>query len=585
MWVGRPLLALVLIAAASPAMAQNPPVAVQPEAATTPATPGTQPSPDPFGEPASQPAKPAGPTVQTIHDETIAGRPASLAGGRLTLQSQPPREFPLDEIAQISWDNAPELKAEWLGQDQHDLAKGGDETVGIQDLHLRLTGLATGKHIKQIHIASPGANWRLDPAVPAEPAANQANRAPRAGRRPAGQRGPRQAPLAARWKIEMRRLAGSDMAELFLEPPGDDAHNKQFTITVTYGDDSTAQASVKANTHTDASLKSAAGEAPLSPQHAVLHLARGDRLSGQLLELTSERLKLLTRWKAEVEVPAVAVRGAWLAGLATANEIEQFQEQLGSPGAQDVALVRSADGSLSPVAGRVEGLAEDRLQFEFEGQSRGINRGRLVGLVLARPAASEAPAGPYQVFECLTGDRISGTWTALSGNSAELATPWGRLSIPLPLLQQIGFRNGRLVYLSDLEPSSVEEVPYFGRRWHYRRDAGLEGGPLKIKGQVYPRGLAVHSRSVLNYAIGGQFQSFKATVGFDDAAGGKGRVVCRVLGDGRQLWSQSDLRGDQDPVQLDVSIAGVRQLTLEVDFGELEDTGDRVIWGGARMLR
>ncbi|HEX4149427.1 MAG TPA: NPCBM/NEW2 domain-containing protein, partial [Pirellulales bacterium] len=107
----------------------------------------------------------------------------------------------------------------------------------------------------------------------------------------------------------------------------------------------------------------------------------------------------------------------------------------------------------------------------------------------------------------------------------------------------------------------------------------------RVNGEAFAKGLAVHARSTLTYALDAGFETFKATVGFDDSRSGLGRVACRVLGDGKVLYAEKDLRGDQKPVPLSLSVRGVRNLTLEVDFGEAENTGDRIIWGNARLLR
>jgi hypothetical protein len=136
-----------------------------------------------------------------------------------------------------------------------------------------------------------------------------------------------------------------------------------------------------------------------------------------------------------------------------------------------------------------------------------------------------------------------------------------------------------------MEPATVEQTPYFGRLLSYRRDQSLNGGNLKMKGKVYSKGLAVHSRCVLSYALDGQFTVFKTTLGFDDAAGSRGNVACRVLADGKELFSKPDLRADQDPQSLELPVQGVKLLSLEVDFGEDEDVGDRVIWAEARLFR
>lgn len=142
-----------------------------------------------------------------------------------------------------------------------------------------------------------------------------------------------------------------------------------------------------------------------------------------------------------------------------------------------------------------------------------------------------------------------------------------------------------MTYLSDLEPSRVEETPYFGRRMPWRRDVNLNGGPLSIDGRTFERGLAVHSRCELTYDLDGRFATFEALVGFDDDARGLGRVDCRVFADDEELYADPDLRADATPVELSLPVDGARTLRLVVDFGPEQDTGDRLIWADARLYR
>jgi hypothetical protein len=95
----------------------------------------------------------------------------------------------------------------------------------------------------------------------------------------------------------------------------------------------------------------------------------------------------------------------------------------------------------------------------------------------------------------------------------------------------------------------------------------------------------VHSRCELTYDLNGQYATFETLVGFEDAAGGKGRVVCRVFADDKELYANPDLRADAPPVKLALAVAGAEQLRLVVDFGRGQDTGDRVVWANARLLR
>ena len=85
--------------------------------------------------------------------------------------------------------------------------------------------------------------------------------------------------------------------------------------------------------------------------------------------------------------------------------------------------------------------------------------------------------------------------------------------------------------------------------------------------------------------MSGRYSTFEALVGFDDAVKGKGRVDCRVVADGKELYANPDLRADGPPVKLKLPVAGAEQLRLVVDFGRGQDTGDRVIWANARLYR
>jgi hypothetical protein len=181
---------------------------------------------------------------------------------------------------------------------------------------------------------------------------------------------------------------------------------------------------------------------------------------------------------------------------------------------------------------------------------------------------------------------ISGLWKDLGTETWKVETAWGQgVNLPAAEIRGVRFRGGQMTYLSDLEPSKIEETPYFGRRAPWRKDVNLAGGPLKIDGRTYVRGLAVHSRSALTYDLDGQYATFEATVGFDESAKGLGRVDCRVFADDKELYANPDLRADAPPVKLALSVANAQRLRLVVDFGADQDTGDRVIWANSRLFR
>src|SRR5262249_31890116 len=157
----------------------------------------------------------------------------------------------------------------------------------------------------------------------------------------------------------------------------------------------------------------------------------------------------------------------------------------------------------------------------------------------------------------------------------QVETPWGQVvKLPSAEIRGVRLRGGQMAYLSDLEPSKVEETPYFGRKCPYRKDVTLEGSPLKLGDQPIEKGLAVHSRSALTSARARRFAPFEPLLGSAAPGGKKGRVDCRVFADGKELYPNPAPRADAPPVRLSLPVAGADQLRLVVDFGPDEDTGD-----------
>jgi hypothetical protein len=259
---------------------------------------------------------------------------------------------------------------------------------------------------------------------------------------------------------------------------------------------------------------------------------------------------------------------------------------LAEPASYDVVFVAAPDMSAAEVAGQVQSLADDKLVLRYQDEDRPIKQDRLLGLVFTAHAKLPPVEGTHQVF-LLAGDQnMAGHWVGWRDGALEVQTPWqSPLRLPAEAVSQIRIRNGKIVYLPDLEPIEAEELGYFGRVIPWRVDQGFDGAPPAMKGKKPIRSLAMHSRCVLTYALNGQFDKFASIVGFDDSGQQRGRVACRILGDGRELFMRDDLRATQDPVPVEVSLDGVQQLTLEVDFGADADIGDRVLWAEPRLFR
>jgi hypothetical protein len=177
------------------------------------------------------------------------------------------------------------------------------------------------------------------------------------------------------------------------------------------------------------------------------------------------------------------------------------------------------------------------------------------------------------------------TWQIHVGSEREFAAPASSV-------QRLDFSQGKVLYLSAVEPREVQYTPYFDFVFEYQRDRHLFGGPLRLGGRTYTRGLAIHSKTVLRYRLGGEYRRFTAMLGLDpEIKFDPGRPETRrearfeVRGDGRVLFAKDVLAGEP-PEPLELSVDGVVDLEIVVEFGrDNSDIGDRVHLGDAKVLK
>ncbi len=168
-------------------------------------------------------------------------------------------------------------------------------------------------------------------------------------------------------------------------------------------------------------------------------------------------------------------------------------------------------------------------------------------------------------------------------------------SFQLPLEQVIALDlfQSRAVYLSDLKPRSYQHSPYNGGelRWPYVLDGNVDQLDLRLAGSTYDKGLGMHSQSRLTYDLAGGYRRFEALVGLDDQTGREGSARIKVLVDGKpqDIGGDKELTWRDGPRAVRVSVAGARELTLVVEFGQrggtLLDAQNHIDWADARLIK
>ena len=219
------------------------------------------------------------------------------------------------------------------------------------------------------------------------------------------------------------------------------------------------------------------------------------------------------------------------------------------------------------------------------------------------PAPPAPPATLYAIVQLTDGSEIRATPKSYGPGGLTFTDLYGtELTVPAGKVAGLYFKNGRVIYLSDLTPSKIDENANYIRApqplpgdlaFPFQRDAGAgDGGRLRIRGQEYRKGIGVHARSAITFVLDGAYSRFQAVVGIDDYAvrltglDPVGNVTFIVMGDGNVLERREGVTSRTPPAALSVDLKGCKELTLLVDFGDdRSGQGDFADWALARIIR
>jgi hypothetical protein len=130
--------------------------------------------------------------------------------------------------------------------------------------------------------------------------------------------------------------------------------------------------------------------------------------------------------------------------------------------------------------------------------------------------------------------------------------------------------------LSELEP--VRLTPGW-RQPEMNRT--FSGKGLMLGGKHYEIGVGMPSSSEVEFDLARVWETFSAVVGIDDGNTRPVGVEFVVLGDGKVLWRRDWLKKADGAVPIEVSVSGVRRLTLRVK-GTTTESCD---WAAAKLSR
>lgn len=211
------------------------------------------------------------------------------------------------------------------------------------------------------------------------------------------------------------------------------------------------------------------------------------------------------------------------------------------------------------VACAITAVSPENVTVVLEGETIPVKRTRVAGLRWLRPpAAAQGRIDVATVAGRFDAARV--TWSPAD----ELVLD-GRVRMPAGWLEAIDYAAGRTVRLTTLEAERMEVEPFFGG---LRRVEGLAGffAPRVVTPQ--PAGspaLLLRPRTVAVWRVPADSRRFFGTLRPASAAAPRAAVVIDL--DGREVF-RGGFTADDPPAELpiDLDVAGVRRLTLTVDF-------------------
>ncbi len=330
---------------------------------------------------------------------------------------------------------------------------------------------------------------------------------------------------------------------------------------------------------------------PPHPQRSFLLTTTGDRIPGNLLGGTGDRLRFQPSWGDSVwDVPIATVDVIWLTRPPSDTPPDPAKYTwLLDRSRRDVVRFPNGDTAHGTIDGfpTAETL---RLKPQLT-QARSLRLSEITAIAFNPGLArSRKPKGRYAHLVLRNGTRVDLTGLTLVGGTLKGTTLFGPIiEVPLADLVALDIIGGKGVSLGSLKPYATDQGGFLGVAWPWVPNRTVRGEPLRLltpEGEsTFDRGLGTHPRTRLVYNLAGKFRRFEALVGLDTVSSAQGKAVVRILLDGKEHSLPELLNLSAGPaVPVRVDITGVKELTLVVDFGPAGDVQSDVNWADAQLV-
>jgi hypothetical protein len=339
---------------------------------------------------------------------------------------------------------------------------------------------------------------------------------------------------------------------------------------------------------------------PADPQGATwIELVDGSRLAASDVSIEDAEATIRIDEK-KVRLPTSAIRCVEMQA-STEPVAKRFAELRATKTTDDRLIVRRNENTIDSIEGTVRRVTPDTIEFKLDGEIVKVKRPKVFGFVLFRPTDRK----PDEVV-ALVDESSKARWAAarlqLEKDGLRIVTAGGvEVTRPWSSIARLDYSAGKLLFLSDLEPETVEWTPLVSSTavpadlasyFRPRRDRSIQGGALQLaksengrrRVQAFEKGVSMVSRTRIVYRLPSEFRSFTAVAGIDARMKGAGGVRLEILADDKKLLDKT-IRGRDEPLAINLDVRGAGRLTIVVDFGDDGDVADHFNLCDARLAR
>jgi hypothetical protein len=338
-------------------------------------------------------------------------------------------------------------------------------------------------------------------------------------------------------------------------------------------------------------------------------LADGSLLVAEIVRLTGDHLVVQSDLWQETLLPLESIRGILLKPSSDPVQRDRWLDRIRKrTEREDTLYLQNKDTVEGVLAGFAKVSAENLEQaFQMRSAQRAaplrvpVKNVVAVGFnttLVRKPVKDMVKAGIgfregswLQVLEIAVQDDV--LECELSGSiriktHLSKGSPWDQVAMIRPV-------SRRVVYLGDLPSVDYRHIPFLDIQWPFHVDRNVVGGQLRVAGQLYRKGIGMHSTSRLAYDIPPGYDRFQVEVGIDDHAQKQGSVVFAIYlqrpgaepasSSWQRVTSSPIMRGGQGVHRMNLSLGDARRLALVVECSDQGDQRDLADWLNARFLR